>query len=118
MNLPHKEPLIFAKEVLEKSADRVKVRCEFTSIPSLAMCVEAAAQSCAAFNEDANEQIAFLTQTNDVLALEKIKALSYMFHVYKEIEVGSYKKFSFEVYDLKGEEKVLTGKLTLSLQEA
>lgn len=117
MNLPHLAPLIFAKEVLFKNSERVEVKCEFDSVPTLAMCVEAAAQSCAAFEDGGSESLAFLTQCSEVHFLEKVEALSLLFSLHKEVEVAGYKKFFFEVYEPLTKKKVISGKLTLSLQK-
>ena len=118
MNLPHRKPLIFAKEVLLKKNDTVQVRCEFPMIPTLAMFIEAAAQSSVAFNSNSHSKakIGFLTIANDVELLQKIKNLHFLFHLKKEVEVGSYIKFSFEVYDDK-KIKIASGKFTLLIQE-
>ena len=119
MNLPHREPLIFAKEVLLKKNDTVQVRCEFPMLPTLAMFIEAAAQSSAAFHPDSDskEKIGFLTLANNVELLHKTENLHFLFHLKKEAEVGSYKKFSFEVYDPRQNLMVVHGKFTLMLQE-
>ena len=119
MNLPHREPLIFAKEVLLKQGNTVKVKCEFPTLPTLAMFVEAAAQSCAAFNFDSHskEIIGFLTMANDVELLRKIETLHFLFLLKKEVEVGPYKKFSFEAYANNMHIKIVTGNFTLLIQE-
>ena len=119
MNLPHREPLIFAKEVLLKQGDTVKVRCEFSMLPTLAMFVEAAAQSSAAFNYDSDSKakIGFLTMANDVELLGKIETLHFLFLLKKEVEVGPYKKFSFEAYANNMHLKIVTGNFTLLIQE-
>ncbi len=119
MNLPHREPLIFAKEVLLKKNDTVQVRCEFPMLPTLAMFIEAAAQSSAAFHPDSDskEKIGFLTLANNVKLLGKIETLHFLFHLKKEVEVGPYKKFSFEVYDNNMHLKIANGKFTLLIQE-
>ena len=119
MNLPHREPLIFAKEILLREDDTVQVRCEFNMLPTLAMFVEAAAQSSAAFNSngDNKAKIGFLTMANDVKLLGEIDTLHFLFLLKKEVEVGSYKKFSFEVYDNNMHLKTANGKFTLFIQE-
>ncbi len=119
MNLPHREPLIFAKDILLKEENTVQVRCEFSMLPTLAMFVEAAAQSSAAFNSDSHSKakIGFLTMVNDVKLLEEIETLRFLFHLKKEVEVGPYKKFSFEVYDNNMHLKIANGKFTLLIQE-
>ncbi len=119
MNLPHGEALLFAKEVLLKQGDTVKVRCEFSVLPTLAMFVEAAAQSSAAFNSDSDSKakIGFLTMSNDVELLGKIETLHFLFLLKKEVEVGPYKKFSFEAYANNMHIKIVTGNFTLLIQE-
>ena len=117
MNLPHREPLIFAKDIISKNSDSVKVRCEFAMLPTLAMFIEAAAQSSAAFNSDSNTKIGFLTMVNDVELLEEIETLYFLFIIKKEVEVGQYKKFFFDAYDENTSLKIVSGKFTLVIQE-
>lgn len=118
MNLPHCEPLIFAKEILFKNNDSVKVRCEFNTFPTLAMFIEAAAQSSVAFASDSDTmtKIAFLTIVNDVKLIEKVKNIHFFFIIKKEVEVGQYKKFFFDAYDPNTNLKIVTGKFTLFIQ--
>jgi len=115
VNLPHGEALLFAKEVLLKQGDTVKVRCEFSMLPTLAMFVEAAAQSSAAFNSDSDSKakIAFLTKANDVKLLKAVESLHFFFVLKKEVEVGQYKKFFFDAYDENTGSKIVSGKFTL-----
>jgi hypothetical protein len=119
VNLPHGEALLFAKEILEKNNDAVKVRCEFSMLPTLAMFVEAAAQCSAAFNSDSAHsiKIAFLTKANDVKLLKEIESLHFFFVLKKKVEVGQYKKFFFDAYDENTGSKIVSGKFTLFIQE-
>ena len=117
MNLPHLEPLIFAKEVLFIENNTVEVACEFEMLPTLAMFIEAAAQATVAFNTNPSKKtIAFLTLANHIELLEKIESLKYIFKVKKEVDVAAYIKFSFEAHDSKGV-KIVQGKFTLLIQE-
>jgi len=118
MKLPHGEALIFAKEVLLREDDSVHVKCEFPMLPTLTMFIEAAAQCSAAFNSnvDTDAKMGFLTMANNVELLREIETLHFLFHIKKEVEVGSYKKFSFEAYDNKHANTV-HGKFTLLIQE-
>jgi len=119
MNLPHREPLIFAKEILSREQDTVQVRCEFNMLPTLAMFMEAAAQSSAAYNSNADNKvkIGFLTMANDVKLLGEIETLHFLFHLRKEVEAGPYKKFSFDVYEYNKQLKIVSGNFTLLIQE-
>ena len=51
LNLPHADPILFAKRVLCKDDTTARVVVEFPQVPSLAMMIEAAAQSTAAFGD-------------------------------------------------------------------
>lgn len=55
LNLPHIEPIRFAKSVLTKDSTTARVVVEFPQIPTLAMMIEAAAQSTAAFGDGTNQ---------------------------------------------------------------
>ena len=119
MNLPHGEVLLFAKEILEKNNDAVKVRCEFSTFPTLAMFIEAAAQSSAAFNSDSDTRvkIAFLTMAKDVKLLNKIRKKNYIIKVDIQIEVNNMKQFYFEVYEEFSDIRYVSGYFTLIIQE-
>ncbi len=77
LNLPHKDPIHFAKYIILQEKTFAIVKVVFQSIPSLAMVVEAAAQSTAAFNVN-NTSLAFLVAINDVKLLHQV-ILSYCF---------------------------------------
>lgn len=119
MNLPHGEALLFAKEILDKNNDVVKVRCEFSTFPTLAMFIEAAAQSSAAFNSDSDTsvKIGFLTMAKDVKLLNKIRKKNYIIKVEIQIEVTNIKQFYFEVYEEFSDIKYASGYFTLIIQE-
>ncbi len=117
MNLPHQEPLLFAKEILLRSDEKVEVLCIFPIVPTLSMFIEAAAQSSAAFNVNGEAKVGFLTMATDIESLSPIDNLEYIFNVYPESEVGSYKKFFFVAIDKNTHQKSVHGNFTLAMKE-
>ena len=119
MNLPHGEALIFAKEILEKNTDAVKVRCVFPMLPTLAMFIEAAAQCSAAFKSDSDHhsEIGFLTMTKDVKLLNEINEKSCVIKIELKIELNNIKQFYFEAYEALNSMKYASGYFTLLIQE-
>jgi len=115
MNLPHKAPLIFAKEVLENKDKHVKVKCLFPQPPTLAMFIEAAAQSTAGFNEEGELAIGFLTMVRNIRRLAPLTHKAYFITVTKENEVGPYRKFFFSAYCVISKKEVVTGNFTLMI---
>lgn len=117
MNLPHKAPLVFAQEVLGKEGDTVKVKCLFPQLPTLAMFIEAAAQSSAGFNEEGESAIGFLTMIQNIQKLAPLLCKTYFITVTKENEVGPYRKFFFSAYCNISKKEVVTGNFTLMITE-
>ncbi|MFT5835697.1 MAG: hypothetical protein ACI9RG_000590 [Sulfurimonas sp.] len=96
LNLPHQAPVRFAKYIISKDETCAIVRAEFESLPSLAMLVEAAAQSSAAFS-DGEEKMGFLVTLKNVKLLEKVEFLEYDIEVTFQHMLESLSYFSFEV---------------------
>ncbi len=117
MNLPHREPLVFAKEILLRSDTKVEVLCIFPHKPTLAMFIEAAAQSSAAFNLDKEAKVGFLTMATNIKSLYPADNLEYIFNVYSESEVGSYKKFSFVAINKSNHIKTVHGDFTIAMSK-
>lgn len=99
--------------MLNKDNNIVEVRCDFGYTPTLAMFIEAAAQSSAAFNLDTQAKMGFLTMARDIKLLEKVKEKAYIIKLKKETEINQYKQFSFEAYTFKNSVKVVSGYFTL-----
>lgn len=55
LKLPHKPPILFAKEILNRGENWAIVSAEFPKQPTLGMMMEAAAQSSAALSESDSE---------------------------------------------------------------
>lgn len=100
LNLPHQDPIRFAKYIISKDETSALVRVEFTSLPSLAMLVEAAAQSSGAFSE-AEEKMGFLVTLKNVKLLQKAEALEYDIRVTYQHSLDALTYFSFEVISAK-----------------
>ncbi|CAA6818492.1 MAG: Unknown protein [uncultured Sulfurovum sp.] len=93
-----------------------EVQCEFKILPTLGMFIEAAAQCAAAFNQEAQVKVGFLSMAKNVELLEEVHEKRYLFQLIKEAEIQNYKQFSFEAYTLNKALKVLQGQFTLVLE--
>ena len=117
MNIPHLMPIKFAKEALSVTQKEVRVKCAFEKEPTLAMFFEAAAQSSAAFSQN-SLKIGFLIFLKNVDLLKTSTSLEYIVKVQKIVQVGLINEFSFEVFNLKENEKIARGNFTIMIQES
>ena len=118
MKLPHLEPLIFAKDVLEKSDITSKVLCKFDTIPKLTTFIEAAAQSSSSFVEPTKPMRGFLATTKNVTQHSPMESLNYVIVLKLEAQIGEYRQFSFEGFEDNNLEKtVISGSFTVVIQE-
>lgn len=115
MNLPHLAPIRFAKAVLERTENSAKVLCEFPFAPTLAMMVEAAAQSFGAFGEDEKPRMGFLVLMKEITLHVNPKERSLVMHCKHKGSLGSTSELFFEAY--MGDEKVADGTVMIALQE-
>lgn len=99
--------------MIRKDHGLVEVRCQFDTLPTLAMFIEAAAQSSAAFNVDEEPKIGFLAIAKNVKLLDKVKEKVYTFRLKEEVEINQYKQFSFEAFRQNDNKKVVSGSFTL-----
>lgn len=97
MKLPHQEPILFAKKVIKKEKNSLHVRCKFPYTPTLAMLLEAAAQSSAGFNDEVEE--GFLVAGNDIKRIKTVNKNELIIKVTKSIEMGNMHMFDFCVED-------------------
>lgn len=117
MNLPHKEPIRFAQEILEEKDDYKIISCKFPYIPTLSMISEAAAQSSASFSQDGQSEpkIGFLISLKNVQELIEPKDIEFEVKIKKSFNFGTMTEFSFE---LKKDEKIfVTGSLTIAIAD-
>jgi len=112
--LPHLAPIRFAKFVISRDGDKAIVRNEFSSIPSLGMFIEAAAQSSAAFADDAQKgQEGFLTLVKNVKLLAEPTSLEYDIAVTLAQKINNSGYLTFEVNQ--NDEIIATGTLMVTL---
>ncbi|WP_321778458.1 hypothetical protein [Sulfurimonas sp.] len=108
LNLPHKAPVRFAQEVIYKELDKdiAVVSVKFDSLPSLAMIVEAAAQSSAAFGGN-DKKMGFLVSLKNIKLLEELKSLDYYVEIFAQHQLAGLSYFNFKVFIKEEKEKVL-----------
>lgn len=97
LNIPHREPLKFAKYIVSKDGDFAVVRIEFNSIPTLPMITEAAAQSAAAFGDN-NNDMGYLVSLKNIKLLTKLKNTEYDVNIIKEHKLNKLSYFRFEIF--------------------
>ena len=112
LNLPHIEPIRFAKYILSKNATSARVVVEFSQIPSLAMMIESAAQSSAAFS-DGSKRDGYLVGMKNIKLLNAASENSLEVEIVMKHSIENMSLLDFEVY----EEKLLLckGSLTVAL---
>lgn len=97
MELPHQPPILFAKKVVEQTADIAVVSCEFPCYPTLGMGIEAAAQATAAFADTSAEGV--LMGVNHVSIEKPLDKQAVLVRVEKVYEVDNMRLFAFEITD-------------------
>lgn len=113
MNLPHLEPIKFAKEIIEKRENYNIIFCSFPYPPSLAMVCEAAAQSSASFSLEKKIKEGFLVSLKNIELFDTLEDLDYEIKIEKSFTFGMMSEFKFQ---LNKESKVVAnGTLTIAL---
>jgi len=113
LDLPHKDPIKFAKFIISKNDDEAIVKVEFTTLPSLPMLVEAAAQSSAALG-DGKKKIGYLVTVKNIELLSPIKLFEYSVKVRTSHTIDKLNYFTFEVYTSK-DIAILKGEFIIAL---
>ena len=113
LNLPHKEPIRFAKHIISKDLNRARVEICFDEIPSLAMMIEAAAQSSAAIGES-DAKMGFLVSLKNVKLLMPPTKTILEVEVINKHTMENMKMMSFDIFE--GETKVSTGSFMIAIQ--
>lgn len=112
LNLPHQEPIRFAKYIISKELNRARVKIEFDEIPSLAMMIEAAAQSSAAIGEG-DAKMGFLVSLKNVKLLQTPLKKSLEVEIVNEHNMENMKMMNFDIFD--DETKVSTGSFMIAI---
>jgi hypothetical protein len=98
LSLLHQAPLRFAKYIISIDENIAVIKNEFDKVPSLAMLVEAAAQSSAAFNEtDAQTKVGYLASLKNIKLINPPSSLNPNIHIKLNSEIENIGNFSFEV---------------------
>lgn len=114
MNLPHQDPIRFAKDIVELNENSALVNCIFPFIPTLSMVAEAAAQSSAAFAQE-KPLIGFLISLKNIEQINEFIHKEYVIKIKSEITFGSMTEFGFEL--LNNSNLFAKGFLTIALQD-
>lgn len=113
LSLPHLQPIRFAKKILSSTGYTARVVIEFDEIPSLAMMVEASAQSTAAFSEGSSQK-GYLAGMKSVKLLSTPKSTLLEVEVTRRHTLENMTLFDFMVYEQ--ERACLKGSLTIVLE--
>lgn len=113
--IPHIPPILFVKSLISTDTQDASVEIGFDAIPSLAMLVEAVAQSSSGIlSDEKNARIGFLVTLKNIKLLQELQSLKYIVHVKLEHKLDDFKSFSFSVVEDKT--VVATGSFAIALQ--
>lgn len=117
MNLPHLPPVLFAKEICIVDEGKASVRCEFPSLPTLPMFVEAAAQASSALLSSNIAKNGFLVVVKDTSLHVKASIATCVVVLEAHLSLGSASEVYFEAYqDEDFNIKVASGSLTVIIE--
>lgn len=117
MNLPHLPPILFAIETLFCDGKTAKVLCEFPTLPTLAMFIEAAAQASSAFSNADAPTNGFLVLIKDASLQLKAESLNCIVVLDIRLSLGNSTEFYFEVFEKEGGVMYASGALMIVLEE-
>jgi len=113
IKLPHLAPLRFAQEILVKKEKMARVSLEFGMLPSLAMMVEAAAQSSAAFRINDKEN-AYLVSIKGVKLHQNPTQANLVAEIFDAHRLDKMRYVEFQVFE---EDTLLaSGTLVIAVQ--
>ncbi|MDR1615346.1 MAG: hypothetical protein LBS26_07270 [Campylobacteraceae bacterium] len=95
LKLPHKPPILFAKEILHKGEDWAEVAVEFPKPPTLGMMMESAAQSSAALNN--SEKEGYLLSCSNLILHKEPTAVKFNAHIKNIMSNSSLNEICFEI---------------------
>jgi hypothetical protein len=98
IKLPHLAPVRFAQEVLLKEEKLARVSLSFGMLPSLAMMVEAAAQSSAAFRVNDREN-AYLVSLKGVVLHEKASSENLVAEIIDAHRLDKMRYVEFKIFE-------------------
>jgi hypothetical protein len=116
MNLPHLKPVRFVQDVIVHDNENAKVSCLFPYQPTLAMIVEAAAQSSAVFSVDDISRKGFLVLIKDTELLHDCDSVEGIISISQTASFGNQFEFSFSFLDKNQEIVIANGSFMILLQ--
>jgi len=116
VKLPHQDPLVFAKEILVLNKKEASVHCSFKETPSLAVFIEAAAQSSAAFFQEGDYKLGFLANAKNIKWLNTTEDKEFIIHLTLNLTFETMSNYSFIVCSIDKKTKVCSGEFTVSIQ--
>ncbi len=114
-SIPHLPPIRFVKSLLKTDKTRATVKIAFEEIPTLAMLVEAAAQSSSGIEDDEDDKrMGFLVSLKNVKLLQKLQSLEYKASIELMSKLNNFKSLAFII---KQEDKIVaTGEFSIIFQ--
>lgn len=112
IDLPHEEPIRFAKHIIYSDANQATVQVEFSHIPSLAMLIEASAQSSSALSES-NVKKGYLVSFKNIELLHPPTKNSLEVEATHQNTLANMKLISFRVFE--NQMKIATGSLVIAI---
>lgn len=113
IDLPHLAPIKFAKRIYSKELNKARVGVEFDETPSLAMLVEAAAQSSSAIGNDSVKN-AYLVGLKNIKQLTPPTSSNLEIEVINNHSLENMKLISFNIFQ---EKKIIAnGSFTIAVQ--
>jgi hypothetical protein len=116
MNLPHLKPVRFVNDIISCDGDKAKVSCTFPYLPTLAMMIEASAQSSVAFSKDEVSRIGFLVLVKDVELFREFQELDCIISLKQTFALGDQFEFHFELFDHNEDNVFASGSFMILLQ--
>lgn len=114
MRLPHKEPLLFAKKVIESDYDSALVEIEFGSLPTLAMNMEAAAQAFSFIDRKQEGSWGVVAMIKDVILHQKALDTSCLCEVSIIQSIDAFYKVAFRTFT-KNTGTISSGELSIKI---
>ncbi len=113
--IPHLEPVRFVDVLLYADEESASVKICFDKKPTLAMLVEAAAQSSSAIKDDENSgKMGFLVSLKNIKLIEKVQSNEFIANIKLNQKIENFKSLSFEI--LKEDILVAKGIFSITLR--
>lgn len=111
--LPHKEPIIFIKEMIELTEESCRFWTEFPTLPSLAMFCEAAAQGSSYFPLSPECTIGVVSSFRNVKKIAPIENRRFRLKIQIKHAFNNSYLFDFEAHDPTTDTLTATGEIAV-----